>query len=61
MYIFGACTFPPPHEHCGAKVSHHYFIPGYELVSLLAPGVGSRALLEDHNGALSVPVHEIKS
>ena len=52
---------PPLLCHCGAKVSHHYFFSEYEHVSLIAPRVGSSALLEDHNGVLHVPVHEIKS
>ena len=42
-------------------MSRHYFFLGYKHVSLLASGVGSRFLLEDHNGVLNMPVHEIQS
>ena len=47
----------PAFAHCGAKVSCHHCLPGYEHVALVAPGVESRALVEDHNGVLHMPVH----
>ena len=47
----------PDFSHCGAIVSCHHCLPGYEHVALSAPGVESRALVEDHNGVLHMPVH----
>ena len=50
----------PAFAHCGAKVSCHHCLPGYEHVALIAPGVESRALVEDHNGFLHMPVCEMQ-
>ena len=50
----------PDFVHFGAKVSWHYFLLGYEHVSLIVPGVGSRSLVEDHNGLLHMSVHEMQ-
>ena len=55
-----ALLLRPYLAHCGAKVSHHHIPLEYEHVTLLIPGVGARALVEDHNSVLHVPVHEIK-
>ena len=49
----------PNLTYCGAKVSCHHCLPGYEHVSLIAPGAESRYLVEDHNGVLHMPVHGI--
>ena len=46
--------------HCGAKVSCHHCLLGYEHVALIAPGVDYRDLIEDHNGVLHMPVHEMQ-
>ena len=51
----------PAFLHCGANVSCRHFLLVYEHVALIAPEVGSRALFEDHNFVLHVPVHEIQS
>ena len=51
----------PAFEHCGAKVSCRHFLLVYGNFAIIAPGVGSRALFEDHNGVLHVPVHEMQS
>ena len=51
----------PAFENCGANVSCCHFLLSYEHVAIIAPGVGYKALFEDHNGILHVPVHEIQS
>ena len=51
----------PAFTHCGAKVSCYHCLPGYEHVAMIAPGIESRDLVEDHNGVLHIPVHEIQS
>ena len=51
----------PDFTYCGAKVSWHHCLQGYERVALIAPGVDSRYLVEDHNGVLYMPVHETHS
>ena len=50
----------PAFEHCGTKVSCRHCLLVYEHYLMIAPGVGSRSLFEDHNGFLHVPVHEIQ-
>ena len=44
----------------GSRVSCRHCPPGYEHVTLIAPGVVSRSLVEYHNYLLHVPVHEIQ-
>ena len=51
----------PNFAHCGYKVSCRHCLLGYEHVAIVTPGVGSRALFEDHNGVLHVPVHDMQS
>ena len=51
----------PDFTHCGAKVSCHHCLPVYEHAAPIAPGVDSRYLVEDHNGFLHMPVHEMQS
>ena len=51
----------PAFTHCGAKVSCHHCLPGYEHVELIAPGVESRALVEDQNGVLQIQVDGMQS
>ena len=50
----------PSLEIFGAEVSRRHRPPGYEHVTLIAPGVGSRELIEDHNYVIHVKVHEIQ-
>ena len=51
----------PDFTYCGAKVSCHHCLPGYEHVAMIASGVESRALVEDYNGVLHMPVHGMQS
>ena len=50
----------PTFAHCGAKVSCCHCILGYDYITIIAPGVGSNALFEDHHGILHIPVHEMQ-
>ena len=50
----------PAFVNCGANVSCRHCLLGYEHVATIAPGVGSRALVEDHNVVLHVSVYEIQ-
>ena len=54
-------SLSPDFSYCGAKVSCHHCLPVYEHVAMIAPGVESRALVEDHNGVLHMPVHVMQS
>ena len=47
-------------ENCVAEVSQCHFPPWYEHTTLITLGLGSRALVDDQNCVLHVPVHEIK-
>ena len=47
----------PEFTYCGAKVSWHHCLQGYERVALITPVVESRYLVEDHNGVLHMPVN----
>ena len=51
----------PDFAHRGTNVSCHHCLPVYEHVALIAPGVDPRALVEDHNGVLHMPVHGMQS
>ena len=46
--------------HCVDLVSFCHFLPGYKHVALLAPRVGDREFVEDHNNLLQVMVHVMK-
>ena len=50
-------SLSPAFSYCGAKVSCHHCLPVYEHVAMIAPGVDSRALVEDHNCVLHMPVN----
>ena len=54
-------SLSPDFTHCGAKVSCYHCLLGYEHVAMIAPGVESRALVEDHNGVLHIPVNGMQS
>ena len=41
---------------CGAEVSCNFFLLGYKDVALIAPRVGARAFVEDHNSFIQVMV-----
>ena len=47
-------SLSPAFVNCGANVSCRHCLLGYEHVATIAPGVGSRALVEDHNVVLHV-------
>ena len=51
----------PDFAHCDAKVSFCHCLMSYEHVAIIEPGVGSRAIFEDHNGVLHVPYHKMQS
>ena len=51
----------PDFSHCGSIVSCHHCLSGYEHVTMIAPGVESRYLVEDHNGVLHMTVHGMQS
>ena len=53
-------VFSPAFASCCSKVSCRHFLPSYENVALISPGLGSRYLFEDQNGVLHVPVHEMQ-
>ena len=55
MAVISLC---PSLSHCSAEVSHCHFLPWYEHVTLITPGVEERYLVEDHHGDLRITFHE---
>ena len=41
-------------------MSSQNYLLGYKNVALIAPRVGARAFVEDHNSSLQMPVHIIQ-
>ena len=44
-------------QYCGVEVFCQHCLLGYKNIALIAPRVGARDFVEDHNSVLQVPVN----